>query len=240
MSELQEEHWWYVARRQYIASILKSISPNSLQSVLEVGCGPGPMIGFLRKYGKTVIGIEYSKYALRLCHNHGNDKLVRGTIEKLPFPDESFDLVTAFEVLYHRNVRDDMEAIKELYRICKKGGNVLIVDPAFHFLKGQHHDFSHGMRRYTVKTLSQKLESAGFFIKKASYLYMCIFPLLCMIRLFKNMFFHTGAISSELKKTNRVVNQCLIFLFKEESCILRSLNLPFGASVLCVAEKRPV
>lgn len=235
VSELQNEHWWFVARRSFIASFFAKKSKSN--AILEIGCGPGPMINFLKNYGNFVIGIDYSEYALTLCTQNGHDNLVRGTVEHLPFSDESFDLLTSFEVLYHKQVGNDISVMKEMHRVCKVGGHVVIVDPAFDFLKGKHHNFSHGIRRYTVNELTRKLESVGFVIKRASYIYMSIFPLLYVMRVIKNIFSPKNAMSSELNKTNPLVNRCMIILFQFEALILRKLNFPFGASVFCMAEK---
>lgn len=237
VSELQDRHWWFIARRNFVKAILSGRADPKDKSILDIGCGSGSMIDFLKNYGESVTGIDYSDYVLKLCSLRGHKMLVRGTVEKLPFSNESFDFVTSFEVLYHREVGDDTKVIKELYRVCKKGAMILIIDSAFNFLKGKHDDFAHGARRYTTGELAAKLSSAGFVVKRAGYLYMCIFPLLCIVRFFKNVFLPKDKTSSELHETSQWLNRCMISILKIESIISRKFNLPFGVSVFCLAEK---
>lgn len=236
VSDLQDSHWWFVARRNFVKEILGAPDGKS-RSVLDIGCGPGAMIDFLKDYGESVAGIDYSPYAIKLCSDKGYREIVRGTVERLPFSDGSFDLVTSFEVLYHKQVGDDLEVMRELYRVCKRGGMVMIVDSAFNFLKGKHDDYAHGVRRYTKGELDRKMKSAGFEIKRSGYLYMSIFPLLCAVRFFKNIFLPEDKTSSELHKANALLNRFMVSILRLESLIVRNFDLPFGISVFCLAKK---
>jgi ubiquinone/menaquinone biosynthesis C-methylase UbiE len=237
VNRLQDEHWWFASRRRFVREVLDKAVISDNAAILDIGCGSGAMIDFLHNYGKFVAGIDYSAYAIKLCAENGHKDLVRGTVENLPFIDGAFDLITSFEVLYHKAVGDDSKVIKEMYRVCKKGGKVLVVDSAFNFLKGKHDDFAHGARRYTVKQLSKKLEDSGFRIRKASYIYMAIFPLLCVIRAAKNIFLPKSTSSSELHPAPRFLNDLMIKIFEAESAMLGRMSLPFGVSLICLAEK---
>lgn len=237
VSRLQDNHWWFIARKNFVREALKRDASFTGKRLLDIGSGMGSMIEFLKGYAEKVTGIDYSEYALRLSADRGYDALVRGTVEDLPFSDGSFDLATSFEVLYHKQVGDDNKVLRELYRVLRKGGMVVIVDSAFNFLKGKHDDFAHGVRRYTRGELESKLEGAGFTVRRSSYLYMSIFPVLCVIRLIKNIFLPKASTSSELHETQPWLNNLMISLLRVESSILRRANLPFGISVFCIAEK---
>jgi ubiquinone/menaquinone biosynthesis C-methylase UbiE len=237
VAALQNEHWWFKARKSFAMEALRQGPAGKAGPILDIGCGSGVMIDFLKDYGKPVIGIDYSEYALKLCAVGVHGVLARGTVEHLPFKDNSFGLVTSFEVLYHKQVGDDDKVIREIYRVCKKGGRILIIDSAFDFLKSKHDDFAHGVRRYTVKELSGKLKMAGFVMRKSSYLYMSIFPILCVVRAFKNIFIPKDKPSCDLHRAPAFINNMMIRVLRLEAVLLRKIALPFGVSVLCVAEK---
>ncbi len=91
--------------------------------VLDIGCGRGSMCQAIKLYRPDleVIGCDISKRSLNFARkNIKNVKFVYGNVEKLPFPDESFDAVTMFDVLEH--VSDPKKALSEIRRVLKKGG----------------------------------------------------------------------------------------------------------------------
>ena len=102
--------------------------------VLDVGCGGGKTIGKLARQASQglVVGIDYSKDMVKYSkeQNQQLDKegrigLAQASVEKLCFPDDFFDLVTAIETYYFwPNVQT---AFKEIRRVLKPRGKLLIV-----------------------------------------------------------------------------------------------------------------
>ena len=152
MNDVEDKHWWFVGRRaileSFLARTVESIrQPNSTVRILDVGCGTGANLEMLKQYGESE-GVDVSDDALEFCRKKGL-KVHKGLAEELPFPDETFDLVTALDVVEHLD--DDIAGLKEMLRVLKTGGKTLIFVPAFMWLWGVQDDISNHRIRYTRK-----------------------------------------------------------------------------------------
>lgn len=99
--------------------------------VLDVGCGTGRWCLLLKKKGCNVVGIDLERK--RLEKAEGNPKLEnidfrQMSVESLDFKDASFDFVNSVTVLQHIPYREKKEAIKEICRVTKKEGHILIME----------------------------------------------------------------------------------------------------------------
>ena len=90
------------------------------KKVLDVGCGMGGMVYYLRLLGVDAHGVEISRYALKSTHSKVKKYLKYGDVSKLPFKDKSFDLVTSFDVLEHIETESLKKAVLECDRVAKK------------------------------------------------------------------------------------------------------------------------
>lgn len=237
MYDLEETHWWFVGKRKIIFSILdKFYKKRKDLKILDVGCGTGIMLTHLKKYG-DVTGVDDSAIALSLCRKRGHRQLFEAPITQLPLEEGTFDIVTCFDTLSHQRVKDDLQALRELYRVLKKEGQIITSDPAYHFLWSGM-DVSERVReRYTKKDLTRKMQEAGFRIEKATYWNTFLFPLVFTIRMIKNLFLSKNKSSSDLWPVPLLLNKALILVLKLEAYLLRRINLPFGVSVLCLGRK---
>ncbi len=107
--------------------IIEKIKKHSLlkseTKVLDVGCGAGFLSNELARNGLQVTGVDLSEESLAVAHRHDETKKVHyltADAYKLPFPDQSFDIVTAMDFLEHVDRPDDV--IKEFSRVLKPGG----------------------------------------------------------------------------------------------------------------------
>ncbi len=106
---------------------LENIPDNS--TILDLGCGAGPVLVQLQKYQYQLIGIDYSNDMLlhasrELDANLANVFLIRAECEKVPILDESVDFVVCLGVISYAESID--ATIQELYRIIKPGGQVIV------------------------------------------------------------------------------------------------------------------
>jgi len=234
MNRVEDSHWWYVGRRAILESFLEQIiQKTKIQNpkILDVGCGTGGNLEMLAKFGAAE-GVDVSDDALEFCRKKGL-KTHKGLAERLPFADESFDVVTALDVVEHLD--DDVAGLKEINRVLKTGGKTLIFVPAFMWLWGVQDDVSNHRIRYTKRQIVERLEKSGFTIERATYANWTFFaPILAGRTLMKL----TGIKPKSENNVNvSALNPVFGKLFGAERFWLRNFNFPFGVSIVIVAKK---
>ncbi len=236
---LATKHWWFVARGKIILSIIDRFLPDggSLE-ILDVGCGTGSFLKKLEKYGQAA-GVDISEEAVKFCRLRGCTKVsVIKEEEGLPFKDNTLDLITAMDIIEH--IDDDSAVLAECYRIIRKGGLLLVTVPAYDFLWGPHDEVNDHKRRYVARELRNKMEKAGFTVKKMTYFDAFLFPFFVLVRTghrVSKMINSNYKAHSDLKMGSTVINYLLKTMFSLEGPLLKKLNFLYGASLLCVAEK---
>jgi len=240
--EIGESYWWFVARRNVILDILKRLFPKERNcNIIDIGCGPGNMLSYLSKFGPTY-GLDTSEEAIELCKKRGYDAVKKGDIERIDYPNETFDAVLGLDVLEH--CVNDVSALKEVFRICKIGGYCIFTVPAYQFLWTEHDSALHHKRRYVREELMAKFKKENFLLIKTSYFNTLLFPLQFYFRIFKKIsmsFISNRKTSSNtdfIYSIHPFVNKILKVIFEFEKYILRILDMPFGLSLICIARKR--
>lgn len=234
MDRVEDEHWWFVGRRAILEEFLRSLDPTSQipnPRILDVGCGTGANLEMLAQFGEAE-GVDVSDDALEFCRAKGL-KVHKGLAEKLPFEDETFDVVTALDVVEHLD--DDVAGLREMLRVLKTGGKTLIFVPAFMWLWGVQDDISNHRIRYTKKQIVDRLEKAGFKIERATYANWTFFaPILAGRTLMKL----TGIKPESENNVNiSALNGIFGKLFGAERFWLRHFDFPFGVSIVITATK---
>ena len=237
MFRVEQEHWWYTGRRKILSGFVEEICrqvTDRRPRILDVGCGTGANLLMLSEYGDAE-GVDISEDALAFCRERGLDKVSLGAGEKLPYEDGTFDLVTALDVVEHMD--DDLAGLREMRRVLRPGGRVLLFVPTFMFLWGLQDDVSNHRRRYRLPELRRVLEQAGFEIERTTYANITFFmPILVMRQLMRL----TGIKAESENNINvTALNGVLGSVFGAESWLLKFMNLPFGVSGLCVARAKP-
>ena len=110
---------------EFIENQKKSLRPGSW--VIEAGCGTGQTLALFRDDHETV-GLDISRAALRIAQKNCKYP-VEGSIFSMPFPNDTFDLVYNSGVIEHFRDPENVAAIKEMARIVKPSGKVVIIVP---------------------------------------------------------------------------------------------------------------
>lgn len=117
---------WRDGQERRLRMILDAAGKRVQGHVLENGCGVGQYVRRLAEAGGTVIGLEYDferAHAARQVALH----IVNAAGEGLPFPNGYFDLILSHEVIEH--VADDRQAVREMVRVLKPGGRIVLFCP---------------------------------------------------------------------------------------------------------------
>ena len=230
----EENHWWFRGRRAIIDMLFKTYKITKDHThILDFGCNTGFFVGKLQERGFDITGVDMSSDAIAFGTKRGVKGLVVGKTP-VPFPDNSFDVFLALDVIEH--IKDDDEAMKDLFRVLKPAGQAFIMVPAFMFMWGLQDEVAHHFRRYSKKELIDLALRNGFKIERISYFnFFMFFPIL-FVRLIQKLV--PPKRSSDFDINNRVVNYILTKLFVFESFLLRYINFPFGVSLLVVLKRQ--
>jgi ubiquinone/menaquinone biosynthesis C-methylase UbiE len=220
-----------------ITETLLSATPGQLGSlsILDAGCGAGGNLAALTRFG-SVVGLDYSSLALIYAGEKHAGKLARASVEALPYLDNSFDLVTSFDVLYHAAVKDDATAMCEFARVTRPGGHVLVRVPALEALRGSHDTVVHTARRYSAQELNAKMRAANLTPLRITYANSFLMPFIFLIRKLQSL--NPTNANSDVNYTREPVNKLLTgLLHLEASWIGRGHNFPVGVSLFGLAVK---
>jgi SAM-dependent methyltransferase len=120
------ELWGQLAEPAW-SVVLESADLDRGASVLDVGCGSGDLLAYLEHQGFSTAGIDPAPGMVRLARGRAPGADIRsGGAEDLPWPDDSFDLVTAVNALQLADDTDD--ALAEMVRVTVPGGVVAVVN----------------------------------------------------------------------------------------------------------------
>ncbi|QQS46716.1 MAG: methyltransferase domain-containing protein [Acidobacteriota bacterium] len=235
MYDVEDHHWWFVGRRAIVFELIRKAldSTDSLaRQILDIGCGTGATMDHLRAFGE-VQGIDLSELPLGFTRRRGHRNILCASATELPFADQSFDLITALDVIEH--LEDDVKGLREIRRVLQPGAPVIIFVPAFQALWGPNDDQSGHKRRYRLDSLRRAVEAAGLRIETISYANMAMFlPIWLGRRLLKWL---GRAETPENRLNHPLLNRILSRVFASEAGWLRSRRLPFGVSIVCLARR---
>jgi len=222
--------------RTIAASVLFSeAEAKRTRSVLDVGCGSGYMVKWLRDSFGSIdcFGIDNSRNAAALWNVNSIDTSAMADVTRLPFPDGAFDLVSCFDVLYQFTPEELPAAIREIARVIRPRAFFFIREPAYDWLRGAH-DRAVGTRhRFDRSELKHLLNEAGFIVRRATYANTLLF----LPAILHRLLIVRGS-RSDLRPVNEWLNGLLERVLKLEARVAKRINFPFGLSVIALAQKR--
>lgn len=215
---------WANIRLRSIIDFLPEIKDKK---ILDLGCG----FGYLGKYYLTyedndIFFADVDAEMLAKIKTSADRKFLVDISNPLPFPPK-FDYVFCADVLEH--LANDRTALINIFKVIKKGGQVIITLPAFSWLYGHHDRIAGHYRRYDIKPFIAKAKVVGFLPKE--YRYTC--SLLFLPFLLNQLFIKEDKVYTGCHHLVKQLAPFLNFFVYLES----KIKLPFGIGLLIKLEK---
>jgi SAM-dependent methyltransferase len=241
LTEIEDEHFWFVARRQVIVNALRQWVPDlSSRRLFDIGCGTGGLLAFLAESGVPLAGAcDAYLQGLARARTRVDAPLVLVDEGRLPPIGPGLSLVGMFDVLEH--IDDDTGTLSWIASILEPAGVLVLTVPAHPFLFGAMDELAHHRRRYTGPELRGKLAAAGLEIVRVRHFMAPLVPVLALANWTAPRWGRAGrdgGRDAQLRVV-RGVNRLLRGVLALERAWLRFLPLPFGSSLIAVAVRRP-
>jgi SAM-dependent methyltransferase len=232
-----EHHWWYVGRRAVLHAAIGRLGLPADASVLDAGCGSGRTMDDLRRYG-AVHGFDLNPLGVDHARGRGHEDVTVARVEEIPFDDASFDLVTCLDVIEH--TPDDVRSLRELLRVTRPGGRLVVTVPAYQLLWSSHDEANQHFRRYRRPQLRRAAIEAGWEPGAWTYFNSLLFAPAAVVRLGERLRRRErrgGRPQAAL--TPSALDGVLTWPMRFEARLVGlGVSLPFGLSLL-MAFRRP-
>jgi SAM-dependent methyltransferase len=239
-ADAERTHFWFRGFRRFVTPLLAAAARGRRDLIIaDCGAGTGHNLGLLEPFGALVLGVELNRTGAMVARARGERRMIRGTVTALPIRTGTIDLATSFDVLYCLPDAAERAALDEMRRVLKPGARVVINVAANPRLAGQHSELTHEVRRYTRASLAAALTRAGFTTLRATYTNATTFPLVAAVRTLQRRGLMRGAgdRARDIQIPTRPVNAALTAALAAEAGLLRLVDMPFGSSLLVLAER---
>ncbi|HET7217169.1 MAG TPA: class I SAM-dependent methyltransferase [Vicinamibacterales bacterium] len=232
----ERDHFWFHGFRRFVAPLLaRATSGRRDVTILDCGCGTGNNLTMLRQYGRA-FGIDITFSGLAYARARGERKVARASATCLPFAAAQFDLVTSFDVLYAFDDEMERDALNEMYRVLRPGGQILVNTAALKSLTGNHSVLGGEVRRYNRAELRDHLTRTGFTVQRITYTNFTLLPIVAGVRWTQRLAGHRES-TSEMTVPAAPINVALSGLLAVEAAAARVIDMPLGSSLLALAQK---
>lgn len=233
-------HWWFRARQKILLDLVESRREEIFPGqgpwrILDVGAGAGHIARAMTRFGE-VWALEGVPRLLEVLRGELGLNTVDGFLPNESLSSNHFDFVTALDVLEH--IEDDMGACREIHRVLKPSGHLLVTVPAHPFLWSDHDESHHHFRRYRPQDVGPLLTSSGFQVVFETPFQFYLFPALLLERVARRLAGRKGAGKEGVQPPPGPINRFLERVFSRESRrVSRGGRFPFGSSHLVLARK---
>jgi len=231
MAELDQRHWWYKARRQVLADLIRrEVQLPAAPRILEIGCGTGHNLEMLSKFG-AVDALELDDEARAIAEKRLGRSVMSAPLPELAgVPDITYDLIAALDVIEH--IDDDHAAISAIAAKLKPGSKFVMTVPAHQWMWSAHDVVNHHKRRYSKPELRRLIEHSPLRLDRIGYFNSLLFPFAVAERLASKA---RGKDNADVKLPPSPFNSALETIFAAERHLVGRLPLPPGLSLFAVA-----
>ena len=218
---------------------MKDFFPDG--AVFDVGGGNGYVAIGLQRAGIETVLIEPGAHGSRNAKARGLNVVIQSTLEDCDFRDQTIPAFGLFDVLEH--IESDSEFLESLYRQLLPKGYLYVTVPAYNFLWSVDDDYAQHYRRYTARTLTKQLESAGFTVRYCSYFFCVLVLAVFALRSIPSRFGNRHSVDIPLIRQEHAQRSGITGFLLEHSLayelqrIEKRKYLPTGSSCVAVAQK---
>ncbi len=177
------------------------------------------------------IGVEPDPETASVARGRAGLEIIEAGLPLLPFDTGSFDAVICINVIGTMGVPDDDEALRELQRVLRPGGLLVLMVGAYDWLRSSHDRVARNRWRFTTRELHRMLGEDGFRVGRVSYRVCLPLPVAIIARLAP----WRSATRTDVQPMNATVNRLLRAVVTAEDAMMRRTGLPAGLSVFAVS-----
>ena len=231
MAELDQRHWWYRARRDVLADLIRRYAmPPQGAHILEIGCGTGHNLQMLEAFG-NVDALELDEEARTIAEQRLGRSVMSAPLPELAgVSDRHYDLIAALDVIEH--IDDDRAALAAIASKLRLGGKLVMTVPAHQWMWSANDVVNHHKRRYSKAALKLLVDSSPLKLEKLGYFNSLLFPLAVAERFSSKL---RGKDDADVKLPSAPLNTALEAVFRAERHLVGRLPLPPGLSLFAVA-----
>jgi SAM-dependent methyltransferase len=235
---VEQEHWWFRARRHIIVSLLDRYAPPPCDGRLRVcdfGCGTGGNLAAIAdRYDVT--GIDKAPEAVAYAKRRLGDRVVQGELpNNVDLPSEAFDAVLITDVLEH--VEDDKGTVETALRILRPDGVIVSTVPAHPWLFCEMDRRLHHFRRYSKRQFRQLFTVDSADVELLSYFNTLLFVPAAVVR-YSSKFLTYRDATVDLEVPHRAINAVLEPIMRSEAALIGRAPFPIGFSLAAVVRKQ--
>ena len=165
-----ESTYWSVARNRILFSAIKSAGLRQVRWI-EVGCGRGQVIKYMRSRGVDAWGVELAD----VQPLDGVDTFVSTNADAADLPDKDrYEGLMLLDVIEH--IEDPVAFVKFLKQTFPNVRHILVTVPACEDLWSNYDEFYGHFRRYSLKSLEAEVAAMGMLPKQLSYFFHALYP----------------------------------------------------------------
>ena len=246
MYRLEDTFWWYRALRAMLTMGLERAGwaglgcedPGALR-ILDVGCGTGATLKHIQGAilpGSNPCGIDFSDEAVHFCRRRGLSMALVASGSALPFPGDHFDLAISLDVICHKGIPDKGAPLREIRRVLKPGGLLVLNLPAYQWLFSSHDLRVYTDHRFTRGEVVGLLRRNALAPVMSTYWNSVLFPGMLAVRLLRKML---PSEQSDLQEPHPLMHRLYSAVLAAERGFIRRCPMPFGLSIMVAACKEP-
>ncbi len=234
MAELDQRHWWYRARREVLAALIRRlVQPPPHAQILEIGCGTGHNFAMLGEFGH-VDALELDDEVRAFAEQRLGRSIMNAPLPELAdVPDAHYDVIGAFDVIEH--IDDDVAALASIATKLRPGGKFVMTVPAHPWMWSSHDVVNHHKRRYSKAALKALIEASPLRLQRIGYFNSVLFPAAVGERMASKL---RGKDNADMALPPATINTTLERIFAAERYLVGRLPLPPGLSLFAVASAR--